>query len=292
MSEKLDDPIKIKSLEILLNKWKEESEDLRLQVESLKKYKNRIIGYILILASATIFLVSVFLIKDLQFIFIGITAIACICLAIYLIFIYAPKNYAIKVLNSALNLTINNLSQLFHYFQLEKNAIFLPTEQTVYQFIPFTSGTSNVAFPLLKELNNDVFEIKNKGIIIHPIGFSIFDLIKEEFKLDHNQLKSENLELLLQELLIDQLNLVKMVNLKKLDKGRYELILSDNLFNAIYRSSKNSTQNYTQIGCPISSFVAILLARSTNRIILVKSVDFGQLEDSSIIIYELGDLFH
>jgi hypothetical protein len=230
--------------------------------------------------------------KDLQFIFLGITAIACVCLAIYLIFIYSPKTYPIKVLRSALQLTINNLIQLFSHFQLEKNAIFLPTDDTVYQFIPFMSGANNKGFPLLKELNDEVFEIENKGIIVHPIGFSVFELVKKELELDQNKIKLEKLEILLQELLIDQLNLVKMANLKKLDKGRYELILSENLFNTIYQSPKNITKFYTQIGCPITSFVAILLAWSTNRAVLLKSVDFGQFEDSSITVYELGDLFH
>jgi hypothetical protein len=292
MSEKSDESIKMKSLEILLNKNKSENELLKSQNESLKKYKNRVIGYILILSSTLVLLLSVFLIKDLQFIFLGIVAVSCICLAIYLIFIYSPKSYPIKVLNSALQLTINNLIQSFSHFQLEKNALFLPTDQTIYQFIPFSSEASNKAFPDLKELNNEVFEIENKGIIFHPIGFSIFELVKKEFNLEHNKIKSENLELVLQELLVDQLNLVKMVNLKKLDKGSYKLILSNNLFDTIYQSSKNMIQAYTQIGCPISSFVAILLAWSSNRIILLKSVEFGPLEDSSIIVYELGDLFH
>jgi len=166
----------------------------------------------------------------------------------------------------------------------------LPTDETVYQFIPFMSGANNKGFPLLKELNDEVFEIENKGIIVHPIGFSVFELVKKE--LDQNKIKLEKLEILLQELLIDQLNLVKMANLKKLDKGRYELILSENLFKTIYQSSKNITKFYTQIGCPITSFVAILLAWSTNRAVLLKSVDFGQFEDSSITVYELGDLFH
>jgi len=290
MTEKSDESIKLKSLEILLNKYKNENEHLKSQNETLKTYRNRIIGYILILSSIIILLLSLFLMKDLQFIFLGITAIACVCLAIYLIFIYSPKTYPIKVLSSALQLTINNLIQGFSHFQLEKNAIFLPTDETVYQFIPFISGANNKGFPLLKELNDEVFEIENKGIIVHPIGFSVFELVKKE--LDQNKIKLEKLEILLQELLIDQLNLVKMANLKKLDKGRYELILSENVFKTIYQSSKNITKFYTQIGCPITSFVAILLAWSTNRAVLLKSVDFGQFEDSSITVYELGDLFH
>ncbi|MDD1776897.1 MAG: hypothetical protein LUQ65_01930 [Candidatus Helarchaeota archaeon] len=292
MSEKSDESIKSKALEILLNKYKDENENLNAQIESLKRYKNRTIGYILIFASTLILLLSVFLIKDLQFIFLGIAAIALISLAIYLIFIYTPRSYPLKVLNSALQLTTNNLIQLLSHFQLENNAIFLPTEQTVHQFIPFMSGASKNGFPLLKELYNGVFEIENKGLIIHPIGFSIFELVKKEFNLDRNKIKSENLELLLQEMLINQLNLVKTVNLRKLDKGRYELFLSDNLFDTIYQSSKNATKLYMQIGCPIRSFIAILLAWSTNRAILLKSVDFGQLENSSITVYELGDLFH
>lgn len=291
MTEKSNELNKIKSLEILLNKYKSENEYLNSQNENLRKYKIRFLGYTLMLLSTIILLISVFLIKDLQFVFLGFIIGACILLAIYLVFIYFPKNYNIKVLNSALKLAIDNLYRLGSHYHLERNAIFLPTADNVYQFIPF-SGTNKNIFPLVKDLNNDVFEIENKGIILHPIGFSIFELVKKEFSLEGDKIKSEKLELLIQEILIDQLNLVKIVNLRKPDKGQYELILSENVFDTIYQSSKKVPGVYTQIGCPISTFVAILLALSTSRAILLKSVDFSQTGDNSIIVYELGDIFH
>jgi hypothetical protein len=291
MAEEADNSIKMKSLEILLNKYKSENEFLKSQIEHLKKYKNHVIGYILILSSAIIFLLSMFFIGNLQFVFLGFSAIALISLAIYLIFIYSPNTYPLKAFSSALKFAINNLAQVLTYFQLEKMVIFLPIKDTVYQFIPFTSESNSKELPASNELSDDTFEIQNKGIIFHPIGFSIVELVKNEFSMNLYKIDQNKLETLLQEILIDQLNLVRALSFTKLSKGRYKLIFTEDPLNFNYLA-KNNVKIDPQIGCPICSFVAILLAWSTSRSILLKTVDFNPIENASTIFYELGELYH
>lgn len=291
MAEESDESIKIKSFGILLNKYKGENEVLKCQNENLKKYRNRFVGYILILSSVFIFLFSVIFIENLQLILLGFVIIALISFAIYLIFIYSPQVYPLKTYSSALKLAMDNLARILTYFQLEKNTIFLPLNDTVYQFIPFASASNNQELPASNELSDDKFEIENKGIILHPVGFSIVELVRNEFNTDLFKIEQKKLETSIQSILIDQLNLVKTLNFTKLDKGRYKLITTEgSLTNK--RSTKNNTKIDSQISYPICSFVAILLAWSTDRAILLKSVDFNQMENSSTIIYELGDFYH
>lgn len=291
MAEESDESIKIKSFGILLNKYKGENEVLKCQNENLKKYRNRFVGYILILSSVFIFLFSVIFIENLQLILLGFAIIALISFAIYLIFIYSPQVYPLKTYSSALKLAMDNLARILTYFQLEKNTIFLPLNDTVYQFIPFASASNNQELPASNELSDDKFEIENKGIILHPVGFSIVELVRNEFNTDLFKIEQKKLETSIQSILIDQLNLVKTLNFTKLDKGRYKLITTEgSLTNK--RSTKNNTKIDSQISYPICSFVAILLAWSTDRAILLKSVDFNQMENSSTIIYELGDFYH
>jgi len=292
MIEKSDNSIKVRSLEILLNKYRYENEFLKSQNEYLKKYRNHIVAYTLILSSAIIFLLCILFTENLQFIFLIFTTVALISLAIYLIFIYSHKTYPLKIFSSALKIAVNNFAQILTNFQLGKNSIFLPANDTVYQFIPFASGLINKELPASSELNRDIFEIENRGIILHPIGFSIVELLKIESNINLREIDLDKLEVLLQEIIIDQLNLAKTLNFVKLDKGRYKLILTENFLNNFSHLAKNNIKFDLQIGCPIYSFVAILLSWNTDRSILLNITDFNARENISTVIYELGDLYH
>ncbi|NVM52486.1 MAG: hypothetical protein HWN66_02200 [Candidatus Helarchaeota archaeon] len=292
MDTKTENSIRKKSIEILLNKYKSDNEKLIIENKRLEKYKKKIIGYILIFVSVIIFFLSVLIIiTEIQIILLSFVSIALISMTIFLIFIYSPKTHQLDLTKDTLKTVFYNLSHAISHFNLEKYATFLPIDEIVYQFVPFISDSSQKKYPTSNELREDILKIPNKGILLHPTGYSLLELIINEFQMDISKVDINNITILLQEILMEQLNLIETLDFVRLDRGRYKLVLIGNIFSLICQLDKPDLNIGTQIGDPICSFVAILLARITKRSILLKSHEFKQKENSSIVIFELGEIY-
>jgi hypothetical protein len=195
----------------------------------------------------------------------------------------------LSLTNTALQIVSFNLNQALSTFSLEKFSVFLPVDGKVYQYIPYLSTLEAQKYPILNELIANVFQIQNKGIILEPIGESVCEFVTNDLFIDLRKNNIDQIENLLQVLLIDKLNLVKTLHLIKLEKGQYKLIITDNFFAPIYQLNQHDNPNH--IGCPVRSFVAVILAQMTNRAVLLKSHEFDQATNSLTVIYELGELY-
>ncbi len=292
MDEKSKSSSKIKALEILLEKYKRDSEKLIAENKRLKKYRQQFIGDLLIFLSAVIFSISVFFfIAEIQLILIALFAFAISCLAIYLVFVYSPREYHLNLTNATLKIAYNNLVQALSSFHLESYSIFLFKEDKVLQYIPFQSLSDSIKLPTSKELIPSNFKIQNKGILLEPFGNGILKLIEEIMSIERLKLNNTNIEPLLQEIFVEKLNLARDLNFSILEKKQYKLILTENYFNYLDIMKKPMIKGFVPIGCPISSCVAILLAHITKRSIILRSYHINQKENISTIILELGELY-
>jgi len=292
MSKELENNMSIKSMEILLNKYKKDNEKLLKENQKLERYKKKFIGFFLIFLSVSILIIgAVFFIANFQFILLSFFAIALFSFAVFLIFIYSPKTHHLDLLNSVYQTVSLNLINTLSKWDLENYSVFLPTNEKVFQFIPFHSNTKSKTLPSPDELKEDRFEILDKGIILESTGNSILESVINENNIDFSKNDVNTIGIVIQELVQDQLNLVKIIDFIKQDKGRYELIFTGSLFTQHYKFYEIRDIR-TRVGCPISCFVAMLLAYNIKRPVFLKSYEINQEEKTATILFELGELYH
>lgn len=269
-----------------------ENEDLKAKVQRLKIYQKKFLGYLIILASVIIFSLTISLnFVDINLVLIFIFIITLIGVTIFLLFIYSPKTTQNEVMNTSLKRVIVNLGHLLESYDIEEYSIFLSVDDQMFQFLPFSTNINSKKIPIISELNENDLIIKNKGIILQPIGLDLIKYIEDDNLRDQIKNNLEILTELLQKILIEDLSLVNYCILEKLEKGQYKLTLQGSIFADLYQITYSRIKVISQINCPISNFIGVLLAKTTNRAIIMRSKEFNNHTNELFVIYELSEFY-
>lgn len=134
--------------------------------------------------------------------------------------------------------------------------------------IVFISANHNITLPSIEEMSKGKFLTeKSKGILVTPPGSGLLTHIEKQLRVDFTNIQLDELCEVLPRLIIENLNLGKSMDLKRLENGIYMEII-DSLYTNLY-SQESNLKSVNLIGDPIVSAVACAIAKASSKTITI-----------------------
>jgi hypothetical protein len=135
--------------------------------------------------------------------------------------------------------------------------------------VVFISAKNDGEMPSIEEIAKGKFISKGqKGILMSPPGSGILTQIEEKTNVDFTKMEITELCEVLPTFILEDLNLVKEVELK-LDGDEVRLRMFDSLYKNLY-SVRRNLKSLSLLGCPIASAVACALAKNSGRNVTIQ----------------------
>lgn len=149
--------------------------------------------------------------------------------------------------------------------------VYLPEHlKGLKELIVFIPADGSGRLPPIEEIAKSKFILENpKAICLPPPGLELADQIEEASRMDLAGAGLEKLSEILPQLILDNLQLAKEIEMK-VEGKLVRVRISDSVYRNLYRENLKSVHS---LGCPLISAIACELARSTGKMVAVQSLD-------------------
>lgn len=146
--------------------------------------------------------------------------------------------------------------------------------------------TDSSQLPSDEQLSDDrMFLDEPPAMILKPPGFELSKLIEQELNVDLLSMSISDLLKHLEKALVEGLEIAKSFKAEFHD-DIVQAIFQDTTFDAIIKQIDiNGTIKY--IGDPLISAVACILVLNTRQMMVIKTIEFDDLNNSTTVIYEI-----
>ena len=257
-----------------LEDLRKENEFLKRELLKSRKTPTNRIGVGFLLSGAIILLVS-YIISSQVLAFIGLG------LAFWgglFLFARPMKFVSSAVLNSTAissYVTIDRVTDDLNYKgkpvyvpPLPKGAYFPEYLKGLEEMVVYVPLADVVAIPAIGELAKKQFILKNpKGICIPPPGYGLVSLIERGLRNELTQVDTDRLFSNLPTIIATELELAREFEINKEDNLIHVKIL-DSVYKDLY-SPELDLESIHSIGCPLTSAIACLLAKTTAKLVTI-----------------------
>jgi len=135
--------------------------------------------------------------------------------------------------------------------------------------IVFMSANMGSSVPSIEEMAKSKFLTENpNGICISPPGLGVLDQIEKELRKDLANMNLETLVESLPQILTENLQLAKEVEMKKKKNQIYSKI-TDSVYKELYKKERN-LKSVHLLGDPLTSAIACAIAKTTGKIVTIQ----------------------
>lgn len=175
---------------------------------------------------------------------------------------------------STIDRMLNDLNYSGHAYYIPaypQNAYLPDYLKSLKESVVFISDQSFSGRPAIEELVAGRFlSAKSKGIFITSPGSGILSEIERKMNLDFTKISLNDLCGIISRSITDFFNLAKSMELLIVDANTVRLIVTDVFYQNLYNQGDNC-RSVNVIGCPVVSAVACALAKSSGKIVEIKS---------------------
>jgi hypothetical protein len=151
------------------------------------------------------------------------------------------------------------------------------------EMIVFISADESTSVPSIEEMAESKFMLRNpKGVSITPPGSGLLDQFQTELKLDPTQIDLETLCETLPNLILENFQLAKEIEMKP-ETDQVNTKISGSIFKSLYLE-KGLTSVHS-LGCPLVSAIACAVAKTTGKAITINSLKLDQEKDTIEVSY-------
>lgn len=123
--------------------------------------------------------------------------------------------------------------------------------------------------PSIEELAKSKFLLQNpNGICIAPPGLGLLTRFEKELRKDITELKPDELCENLPQLIVENLQLAKEMEMKT-ENNRFHVRIIDSTYKNLYTTEEN-LKSIHYLGCPLVSAIACAIAKATGKIVTIQ----------------------
>lgn len=153
--------------------------------------------------------------------------------------------------------------------------------------IVFISAESDTTIPPVEEMAKGKFLLENsKGICVSPPGLGVLNQIEKELRRNITKLDVAELCGILPQLILEDLQLAKEVEMKPEDKQIY-LRIQGSAYGNLY--TEKSLKSVRSLGCPLVSAIACAIAKTTGKPVTIQKGKFSPENQTVEIWYRIAE---
>ena len=203
--------------------------------------------------------------------FVGLTLIFWGCLFTLVL----PAKYVkSEVMDHMSSSSLSAIDQIIKDLNLKGKPIYIPVPRGLY--LPYIRGMKN-EFAYIPEKDIEIeaaleqaFTRDPKGLRLTPPGLALADLLEEKSRLKFYDLETDSLIELLPTLITRELELAENFEIS-LKEGKAHTTMKNAACQDLCESASRMQNICPYIGCPITSSIACILTRVTNRPVILES---------------------
>jgi len=230
---------------------------------------DRIIGLVLLAFGVPGILLSIFY-ESTVVAFIGLTLTFWGCLFLLVL----PGKYVkTEVMDYMSSSTLSAINQIIASSNLKGKPVYIPVPRGLY--LPYQIGTKNefVYIPRKEEETQtaleQVFTKKPNGLRLTPPGLALADLAEKKSKVNFSNLDLDSLPKVLPPIITQELEIAENVTITIAENSVHTEVKKAACQDLCSLASKMQ-HICPHIGCPITSSIACILTRVTNRPIILE----------------------
>ncbi|MDH5483405.1 MAG: hypothetical protein OEY22_11115, partial [Candidatus Bathyarchaeota archaeon] len=251
-----------------------ELEDLRLELRKTKGIPSVIISVVFMVPGVLSLVSSVFYNSQvLAFIGLGLTFWGALFL-----FVRPIKYVASSLLDSTAISSYSTIDRIIQDLKYKGKSFYIPPyPEEVYlpeylkglkEMIVFISADSDASTPSIEEMAKSRFLLENpKGISVAPPGLGLLTQLEKELRRDITKLELTELCESLPQLILENLQLAKEIEMKP-EKNQVYLRIFDSVYKNLYSREEN-LKSVHFLGCPLVSAIACAIAKTTAKIVTI-----------------------
>lgn len=242
--------------------------------KKVKKTSIRIVTILLLIGGVLIIALSSFYLSS----FLTILGANFLLLSFILNFLSPTKKVDLELLLSQITTNANTIHRVLRQYETSQKAIYLPPKNL------YNPDTSLIFLPLLpnqplpKPQDTANFSLKSKegnAIFLTPPGLALSEMYEKELGIKFIKTDLNYIQEKIPLVLVDNLSIAEKVEVKTCP-GRIVFRLSDNIFSQDLHECES--QAYNNIGNPLSSSIACVLAKATGKPIIIINEEKNQID--------------
>ncbi|NWG10437.1 hypothetical protein HXY33_01610 [Candidatus Bathyarchaeota archaeon] len=253
-----------------------EIENLRLELKKAKGIPSGKIGFAFIILGVLSLAFSI--LKNSQvlaFIGLGLTFWGA-----FFFFISPLKYVRSSLLDSTATSSYYTIDRIVKDLKYEGKSYYIPPyPKEVYlpeylkglkDMIVFIPAGAETGMPSIEEMAKGSFLLKNpKGVCVAPPGLGLLTQIEKELRRDLTKLELNELYEILPQLIIENFQLAKEVEIKS-EENLIHLRISDSTYKNLYSRQEN-LQSIHVLGCPLISAIVCAISKTAGKVVAINN---------------------
>jgi len=257
-----------------IKQLQEDAENLRLELRNVRRVPAGKIGMAFMVPGALSLIFSVLNNSQvLAFIGLGLTFWGA------LFFFARPLRYVeSRLLDSAATSSYSTIDRIVRDLKYKGKSFHIPPyPKEVYlpeylkglkDMIVFISAESDSGMPSIEEMAQSRFLLENpRGICVAPPGLGLLTQFEKELRKDITKLQLNDLCESLPQLILENFQLAKEIEMKT-EKNQVYLKILDSIYKNLYSIEEN-LKSVHFLGCPLVSAIACAVAKTTGKIVTI-----------------------
>jgi hypothetical protein len=249
-------------------------ENLKLELRKAKHVSSAGIGIVFMVPGVLSLVFSIFYSSQvLAFIGLGLTFWGALFLFV------RPVGYVkSSLLDSAAISSYSTIDRIVKDLKYKGKSYYIPPyPKEVYlpeylkglkDMIVFISADSGAGMPTIEEIAKGRFLLENpKGICVAPPGIGLLTQFEKELRVDITKIELEELCERLPQLILENFQLVKEIEMKP-EENQVYLKIFDSIYKNLYGEEEN-LQSVHFLGSPLVSAIACSIAKTTGKIVTI-----------------------
>jgi len=276
---------RIRELTTDINDLEQEKEKLRLKLLRYERRPSSTVAYVLILTGACSLVFSVVWTSQiLAFIGLGLTFWGALLL-------YArPKKYvASELVDSTAISAIRALDQIVGNLGYVGTPIYLSpmTLKDIKDSRMFLPAKNETTIPTGETIASGTIMVEQpEGILLVPPGLGLANLFEEKLRVRFAEVDLDYLKTRLPRLLIEDLDLVEDLELHE-ERDTVQIKMKESSYAPLCSQIRRETEAARRFGCPLCSAMAIALARTTHRPLVIEQEEVSKDAKTTVTRYRM-----
>jgi len=265
---------RVRDLMTDINDLQRQISELRLRLLDYERQPTNTVAYYLVFLGACSLIFSiVWTSQILAFIGLGLTFWGALLL-------YArPVAYLpVELINSTAISSMRALDQIIGKLGYEGRSIYLPpmTLKDIKDSRMFLPAKDGMEIPTREAVAKGALMVENpEGILLVPVGLGLANLFEEKLGVSFVEVDLDYLTANLPRLLSEDLRLLEDLELQE-DGDVIQISMAGSACASLCSQVRKEADTSSRFGCPLCSAMAIVLARSTHRHIVVEGEEVSE----------------
>lgn len=245
-----------------------------LALKQTGKFIMSILGLILLLFST--FSLSAFL---------AILGTSLLFWGVILAYLTPTKHLPLTVLNAFAH-KADNIERIIIQFGLSEKAIYLPPKnlKNIESSLIFIPKGPFSQLPHSEKITNGLISEDGDGIFLTPPGLGFSMLFENVFKKSFTKIRPTELSSVIPKIIVDDLELAENIFFS-FEGNIVSIDVVGNVLNDFCVQESDLSPIYAQVGCPLSSALACVLAKTTGKPVFIQSENINQVNRVLTITY-------